>query len=111
MTTIPCKRPKVGVEPHPSGVPGAWQGICHVPGCATEPYNSVKTACEEFARRHRAEHREAVPATWFEQLASGRYVFGCRCGWQTNAGTVTRTDGEASLTHHLYAAHGLVVCP
>lgn len=79
MTTspIPCKRPKVTVEPHPSGVAGAWQGICHVPGCSAEPYNSVKTACEEYAVRHRAEHRNAVPLIQVDKLNSGGHRASC----------------------------------
>lgn len=107
MAAVPCKRPKVTVEPHPSGVAGAWQGLCRVPGCPTPPYNSVKSACEEFAKRHRGEHRDAVPS--IERTETG-FTHEAHCPEHGLICHGTRTDVEASIAHHLSTQHGLVVC-
>jgi hypothetical protein len=47
-------RPNVVVEPHPEHE-GAWQARCM--HCPTVYGPSVKTAVEEAARHHRADHR------------------------------------------------------
>jgi hypothetical protein len=104
---IACKQPKVTVEGHPSGVAGACQAACAVPGCDWT-FNSVKTACEEAAVRHRREHREAVPRTWIER--DPEYDVHCApCGGHRRT-FGTRGDAEAWLTYHLRAEHGLVSC-
>ena len=108
MTAIPCRRPKVGVTPHPSNVAGAYQAACHVRDCGWT-YNSVKTACQEAATRHRGEHRDAVPKTTLEKGTTGAYWATCACGWANDApGVTTRTDVAMALDYHLSTAHGLV---
>lgn len=109
MTTIPCKRPKVDVVPHPSDVAGAWQTRCRVPGC-DHVFNSVKTACQEDATRHRAEHRDAVPATTIApQITGPGQTATCDCGARWVA--PTKAHARTWLRHHLTLDHGLVECP
>ena len=109
-TVVPCKRPKVDVIPHESGVAGAYQAVCRVPGCEFT-FNSVKTACEEAAIRHRAGHRETVPETEILRFESGVYQASCSCGWyRESPGVHTRADNQAALDFHLTYEHGLVVC-
>lgn len=105
----PCKRPKVTVDPHPSGVAGADQATCHVPGCDWT-YTSVKTACEQAAVRHRGEHREAVPVAQIDRLEGGGYRASCECRAYASDYPLTRTDADAWVGYHLSTVHGLVSC-
>lgn len=109
-TVIPCMRPKVDVIPHPSNVAGAYQAVCAVPTCGWT-YNSVKTACQEAATRHRGLHRDAVPTVAVKQLDSGRTVEQCQfCGWVTPVGYSTVEDRKRQSDQHLTEHHGLVTC-
>ena len=110
MNAIPCKRPKVDVIAHPSGVAGAYQAVCAVPGCDWT-YNSVKTACQEAATRHRGQHRNAVPTIETKTLKSGRIADQCQfCGWVTAPGFSTVEDRKRQADQHLSDFHGLVSC-
>lgn len=107
MSAAPCKRPKVTVDTHPSGVAGADQATCRVPGCDWT-YTSVKTACEQAAGRHRAEHRDLVPNAYLEHNTEWD-VYCTPCGGHRRT-FGTRTDAQAWLDYHLSTEHGLVSC-
>lgn len=60
MTTdlIPAKRPVVKVEPRDDGTLAV---VCKVDGCDfTSERHVVKVSAEDYARYHRANHREAA---------------------------------------------------
>lgn len=103
---IPCKRPKVTVEPSPVSE-GLYDHVCHVPGCGWT-YRSVKSD-HLGAPHHRRAHRSAVPTVTY---AKGSYGFTvhwtCSCGKRDGAST--RTDAEAKVAYHLSRDHGLVTC-
>lgn len=109
MTARPCRRPKVTVDPHPSGVAGADQAVCHVPGCDWS-FTSVKTACEEAAIRHRREHRDAVPVTQVDKLEGGGHRASCQCRAIASEHPMTKADADAWVSYHLTAVHGVVTC-
>lgn len=113
-TISPCKRPKVTIQAHEKTFAATTRtGIyhlvtCHVLGCDFTYDAAVVTDAQEQAKRHRAEHRDAVPTTDVSEAPDGGYVAICACGWTAPTGTVTRADNEASLAAHLANAHGLV---
>lgn len=115
-TVIPCKRPKVTVDPHATAA-GAYSATCHVPGCdwayGTRPYQAVKSDAEQQATRHRAEHRAAVPSVAVVRShgAEPYHVECMGCGFlRCDGTTTTRTDAEMVRDHHLSSEHGLVTC-
>ena len=113
-TVIPCKRPKVTVEPNQLDH-GSSVAACHVPHCGwTYPTNpavshAVKSDATEHATRHRALHRDAVPATRIAHEVEWE-VYCDPCGGHRRT-FGTRTDAEAWLAYHLSTEHGLVTCP
>lgn len=108
LNPIPCRQPKVELVDKTT----AYKGLCRVTGCAWSYSNTVKSDVQEQIRRHRADHRMAVPVHSVAQAAAGPnhahggYVGQCACGWGAQRGT--RSDAEASMTSHLSSAHGLV---
>ena len=121
MNAIPCKRPKVTVDPR-EPAHGTFDVNCRVPGCAwTYPsdkqFMALKSDAEEQATRHRAEHRAAVPKSRVYRLPAGPnythrgYMAECDCGWYREApGVTTQADNAAALEYHLSVDHGLVTC-
>jgi hypothetical protein len=109
---IPCKRPKVTVEPRPDG--REFLVTCHVPGCGWQcpddlQFVAGKSYAQEEATRHRRQHRTAVPDVRIEHDVEWD-VYCKPCGGHRRT-FGTRTDAQAWLDHHLNAEHGLVVCP
>lgn len=108
--TIPCKRPKVTIEPIDGS--GLYLHRCHVPGCGWT-YRSVKSD-HLGAPHHRQQHKAAVPAVELRKHATG-YTVHCADHGQILVGgnprhTATRTDAEAMSAYHLSHDHGLVSC-
>lgn len=110
---IPCKRPKVAVEPNQLDH-GTSVATCHVPGCRwTYPANpetsrAVKSDATEQAARHRTAHREAVPVAFVQRDVEWD-VHCMPCGGHRRT-FGTRVDADAWLAYHLSTEHGLVNC-
>lgn len=119
-TVIPCKRPKVTIDPeHKRRDDGLeWfvhRALCHVPGCSWLYDAAVKSDAEWQAKHHRAAHRDAVPKTSVDRCDGGcngrqGYIARCECGWTSHRGIVTRSENESTLEYHLRHDHGLVSC-
>lgn len=106
-TVIPCKTPRVTIEPSNVGGGGLYDHVCHVPGCGWT-YRSVKSD-HLGAPHHRREHRDAVPTTETKPRADGDgFNATCDCGAAWIA--PTRAHAKTWLRHHLELDHGLVVC-
>ena len=113
MNAIPCKRPKVTIDPHPGGQSDAKVATCHVPRCGwTYPadlqFIALVSDAADQATRHRKAHRDAVPETkvvhdvewdvYCDPCGGHRRTFG------------TRSDADAWLSYHLSTEHRLVTC-
>lgn len=110
---IPCKKPRVEVDPHPDD-PTMNRVTCHVPTCGwvypAEPQRrAVKSDANEWAVRHRGAHRKAVPHTDVSSEGGPGFGSSCECGWKWQH-RGTRTDATMARDHHLSTDHGLVVC-
>lgn len=110
---IPCKKPKVVVEPHPND-PTMARVSCRVPGCgwsypSESQHRAVKTDASAWAVRHRTAHRSAVPGTEVSSEGGPGFGASCACGWEW-AHRGTRTDATMARDHHLCTDHGLVTC-
>lgn len=103
----PCKRPTVEVVQMSLDGLG-WSALCHVTGCDWAYRKAMKVDAQEQAKRHRAAHRDAVPAT-FNDVVDDRPVTRCACGWVTPVGFTTRNDRDRVTHTHLADAHGLVI--
>lgn len=106
-TVIPCKRPRVTVEP----IADSGLHQCHVPGCGWE-YRSVKSD-HLGAPHHRRAHRAAVPTVSLIRTngAEPYHVECTDCGFlRCDGTTTTRADAETVRDHHMSHDHGLVVC-
>lgn len=124
MSAIPCKRPKVVLEPRTTS-PGEarYDAYCRVPGCswtypADKQFMALKSDAEARATMHRREHRDAVPKTDVGLKPAGPnyehrgYYAAClTCMLDSPAGKSTRADVDAWLDYHLSTEHGLVTCP
>lgn len=109
---IPCKRPKVTVEPR-AGAKDAVDVDCQVPGCgftypADKQFIALKSDAADQATRHRQEHRLAVPRTRIEKDVEYD-VFCDPCGGHRRT-FGTRTDAQSWLDYHLSSEHGVVTC-
>lgn len=109
---IPCKRPKVTVDPR-SSADCAHDANCRVPGCswtypADKQFMALKSDADWQASRHRAEHRAAVPNAYLEHAVEWD-VYCTPCGGHRRT-FGTRTDAQAWLDYHLSTEHGLVSC-
>lgn len=108
LNPIPCRQPKVELVDETS----AYKGLCRVTGCPWSYSSTVKADAQEQIRRHRADHRMAVPVHSVTQAATGPnfahggYIAQCACGWGARRGT--RSDAAASMAYHLHRDHGLV---
>jgi hypothetical protein len=109
---IPCKRPKVTVEPRTDS--DTFLVRCHVPRCGFQypqdlKFHALKSDADGMAAMHRQAHRAAVPETRIVKPMIDRPGYGaeCACGWSVGPDR-TRTDAQSSLDHHLSSAHGLV---
>lgn len=116
---IPCKRPKVTVEPRTDS--DTFLVRCHVPRCGFQypqdlKFHALKSDADGMAAMHRRAHRAAVPETSVGLRPAGPnyehrgYVATCGCGWESADGKLTRSDVDATLANHLSTAHGLAVC-
>lgn len=95
-TAVPCRSPLVRVDEK--------YATCHTGPCKWVYLAATAKEAETEARRHRADHRMAVPHHTVTATQDG-YVCQCSCGWGVTRST--KTDAAASTAHHL-SAHGLV---
>lgn len=114
MITIPCRRPRVSIEPHEktfaTGSTGTYHLVtCHVPRCDFTYDAAVVTDAQDQAKWHRQHHKAAVPEAYLEHDVEWD-VYCTPCGGHRRT-FGTRTDAQAWLDYHLSAEHGLVVCP
>lgn len=112
MTTIPCKRPKVTIDPR-AGDRDAVDANCHVPRCgwtypSDKQFIALKSDATFQATMHRQQHRNTVPDAYLEHGAEWD-VYCTPCGGHLRT-FGTRTDAQAWLDYHLSAEHGLAVC-
>lgn len=108
MNVIPCKRPRVDIEPCAGGSVDLVGTRCLVPGCSWYYGPAVKTDATEQAVRHRRTHRDAVPDAHIDHDVEWD-VYCDPCGGHRRT-FGTRTDAEAWLAYHLSTVHGLVTC-
>lgn len=110
---IPCKRPKVTVEPRTDS--DTYLVTCQVPRCGFQypqdlKFHALKSDADGMAAMHRRAHRAAVPEVDLARGSRG-FVATCACGWQSYDGAETsRQSVEQTLNYHLTSAHGLVSC-
>jgi hypothetical protein len=113
VTAIPCKRPKVTIDPHPNGQSDAKVATCHVPACGwTYPrdlqFVALASDAQGEATRHRGEHKRAVPETRIvRDVEWDAYCQPCG-GHRRTLGT--RAEAETWLAEHLRVEHGVVTC-
>jgi hypothetical protein len=117
---IPCKRPKVTVDPRtePATAVGTVIASCRVPGCRwTYPsdltFYALRSDATDQATMHRARHRDAVPTTTITKPDPDRpYLVECAACDTALQGstTTTRSDAETVRSYHLTKVHGLAVC-
>lgn len=110
---IPCKRPKVTIEPHEkvfsTGSTGTYHlASCHVPGCGWSYDAAVVTDAQDQATWHRMRHRASVPAT--KVVREVEWEAHCTpCGGHRRT-FGTKKEAQAWLDEHLATEHGLVSC-
>lgn len=108
---IPCKRPKVTVDPRTDS--DTFLVRCHVPRCGFQypqdlQFHALKSDADGMATMHRRAHRSAVPLV--ESVDLGAYhLVTCACGHQHRVHG-TKHDAAAHVEYHLSSAHGLVSC-
>lgn len=113
MNTIPCKRPKVTVDPRPDDRNTTFDVTCHVPGCrftypADKQFCALSADANDQARMHRQAHRAAVPATRIEK--DPLYDVYCdACGGHRRSFD-TRREAQVWLDEHLATEHRVVAC-